>query len=252
MLEAGLELIYRDLDEATRSREGILKFRWPSRDRVMRRYRIRTADATATRGLFATRWPTMDRYYADLFRLAFEPGGYAGHADLAGGLAPAVLGAGDPQDAATDVALENMRLYLDSPLFRMKLLATAMDPAGPLFGPVLVEFYEAATAWWSAAYTEITDAAGLRLKADVTPRMFASWMIALVEGLTHRFLSTPGDFDGELRAAAATLARSGAALLLGATAPRGELRSVEQDFSLLMPGSAGRSRPDADVHLVSP
>ncbi|MGW3206732.1 hypothetical protein [Streptomyces sp. NPDC001135] len=257
MLEAGLELIYGDLDEATRSREGILKFRWPSRDRVMRRYRIRTADDTATRGLFATRWPTMDLFYADMFRMAFDSSGYASHEDIAKRLAPALLGATDMLDVATNVALENMKVYLDSPMFRMKLLATAVDPAGPVFGAVLDDFYEAATVWWSAAYASIMDAAGLVLKSDVTPRMFAAWMTALIEGLTYRYVSKPGDFDGELRAAAVMLARAAMALFLGATTPEAQPHRVDGDFAVLLTGprmgnAPTPAGPDANVHRLRP
>jgi hypothetical protein len=197
-------------------------------------------DRTAKVSMLRNRWRRQSDFVADVLRFVLWAWHYpAPHKDEMAGLTGEILHGDDPVPAIHRLCYWDMSRHLDSPMFRLSLVAVAQAEGDPVIREAISERNAENGALWKGFYEQFLNARGLRMRPGVTLDECVSLFAAVADGLAVRALADPGGVidDDEQRC---LLSKAALALIAGCTEPAGrpEGPPLEQAVTTLLKGAS--------------
>jgi hypothetical protein len=196
-LQAGVRLICKEFSPEARENEDGEEtvppfFAWLSRTKVVAEAK-KEAEETGSSQVPTTdqmrdKWDPHRHYLADLLRVAvaIEYGYSAAYQDPDQSID---LGPDNITEFIHETAYRDMRGVLQSPTFRISLLAAVVSQREPELQAAIQDAYQVTSAGWSRFYEDAMRACGLRLRSGITINEFTMILTAVAEGLAIRGLA---------------------------------------------------------------
>jgi len=138
------------------------------------------------------RWEPQSNFIADVLRFGLWPWHYpAAHLDEMADAKDEVLRGPDPVRGLHRLCYWDLTRMLDTPMFRLGLIAAAEAEGDPVIGEAVSGRYRENTPLWKQFYREFLQARGLRLRPGITLDDCADLLGAVADGLTMRALADP-------------------------------------------------------------
>jgi hypothetical protein len=199
-LQAGVHLIIKEFSPEARENEDGDEttppyVAWLSRARVVDEAKKLALEpgrgGTPTADQLRDKWEPHRNYLADLLGVAM-----ALEFDWVGGTQSGALADEgiDIQDLTSlihEVAYRDLKQLIESPTYRIILLAAVIAQREPDIQLALEDTYHSATATWIELYESLMTAMGFRLRQGITMSDFAVMLGAASEGLAVRKLGDP-------------------------------------------------------------
>lgn len=138
------------------------------------------------------RWEPHCHFIADLLRFGSWPWHYpAAHQDEVADAKDELLRGPDPVRGLHRLCYWDLTRMLDTPMFRLGLVAAAEADDDPVIGEAVAGRYRENNPLWKQFYAEFLQAHGLRLRPGITLDDCADLLAAVADGLTIRVLADP-------------------------------------------------------------
>lgn len=138
------------------------------------------------------RWRHQSEFIADVLRFGLWAGHYpAQHLDEAADAQDEVLCGLDPLHGLHRLCYWYLTRLLDTPTFRLGLIAAAEAEGDPVIGEATSMRYRQNTPMWTHFYAEFLRVRGLRLRPGITLDEFDVLLSAVADGLAVRALCDP-------------------------------------------------------------
>ncbi|MFZ0192371.1 MAG: hypothetical protein WAL72_36095 [Streptosporangiaceae bacterium] len=138
------------------------------------------------------RWEPHSHFIADLLRFGLWPWHYpAAHQDEVADAKDEVLRGPDPVRGLHRLCYWDLTRILDTPMFRLELIAAAEAEGDPVIGEAMAGLHRENTPLWKRFYEEFLRARGLRLRPGITLDDCADLLAAVANGLALRALADP-------------------------------------------------------------
>jgi hypothetical protein len=138
------------------------------------------------------RWEPQSDFVADVLRFGLWPWHYpAAHQDEVADAKDEVLRGPDPVRGLHRLCYWDLTRLLDTPMFRLGLIAAAEAEGDPVIGEAISGRYRENNPLWKQFYEEFLQARGLRLRPGITLDDCADVLAAIADGLTMRALADP-------------------------------------------------------------
>jgi hypothetical protein len=138
------------------------------------------------------RWEPHSNFVADVLRFGLRPWHYpASHQDEVADAKDEVLRGLDPVRGLHRLCYWNLTRLLDTPMFRLGLIAAAEAEGDPVIGEAISGRYRENSPLWKDFYEEVLRARGLRVRPGVTLDDCNDLLSALADGLALRALADP-------------------------------------------------------------
>ena len=136
------------------------------------------------------RWEPQSNFIADVLRFGLRPWHYpASHQDEVADAKDEVISGLDPVRGLNRLCYWNLTGMLETPMFRLGLIAAAEAEGDPVIGEALSGRY---SPLWKDFYEDFLRARGLALRPGVTLDDCADLLAAVTDGLALRVLADPG------------------------------------------------------------
>jgi hypothetical protein len=198
-LEAGIRLMSAQFKEerhgngdgGTEQSERRPFFDWLSQSMIVKEVSRGRLGLKGNVGTLRDRWPYHPHYIEDLLSYALWSRHYAMHVATAEESRDLLATAPDLVEAIHLVAYRDLCVLLDSPAFRVSLIAAATADRDVVVRRAITESYRLVGQSWSALYEATLTARGLRLRSGVTLADLTDILTALAEGIGMRMLADP-------------------------------------------------------------
>jgi hypothetical protein len=138
------------------------------------------------------RWRHQSSFIADVLRFGLRGWHYpALHQDEVADAKDEVLSGPDPVRGLHRLCYWDLTRMLDTPMFRLELIAAAAAEGDPVIGEAISGHYRENNPLWKQFYEEFLRARGLRLRPGVTLDECADLLAAVADGLAMRALADP-------------------------------------------------------------
>jgi hypothetical protein len=138
------------------------------------------------------RWEPHSHFIADLLRFGLWPWHYpASHLDEVADAKDEVIRGLDPVRGLHRLCCWDLTKLLDTPMFRLELIAAAEAEGDPVIGEAVSGRYREASPQWKDFYEEFLRARGLRIRPGATLDECADLLAAVADGLALRALVDP-------------------------------------------------------------
>jgi hypothetical protein len=138
------------------------------------------------------RWEPHSRFIADLLRFGLWPWHYpAAHLHEAADAEDEMLHGPDPVRGLHRLCFWALTRMLDTPIFRLGLIAAAEAEGDPVIGEVISGRYRRNSPFWKQFYLEFLHTRGLRLRPGITLDECADLLAAVADGVAIRALADP-------------------------------------------------------------
>lgn len=140
------------------------------------------------------RWKRQSDFIADVLRFGLWALHYpAQHTDEVADAKDEVIHGHDPVRGLHRLCYWDMTRLLDTPMFRLGLIAAAEAEGDPVVGAAISERRQENSPLWKGFYGEFMRSRGLRLRPGVTLDDCSTLLSALADGLALRALADPAD-----------------------------------------------------------
>jgi len=190
------------------------------------------------------RWKHQSDFIADVLRFGLWAWHYPapGNEEMAGTIDEILHGA-DPVRAIHRLCYWDVRRHLDTPMFRLSLVAAAEAEGDNVVCEAIADRNRETGAHWQDFYLEVLRSHGLRMRPGITIEDCVGMLSALADGLALRMLADPAGYivdDGRKRC---LLSKAALAVMAGCLEPE----SQEPSLSLEHVVTALLTRPaDSD------
>lgn len=138
------------------------------------------------------RWKHQSDFIADVLRFCLWASHYpARHQDEVADAKDEMIAGPDPVRGLHRLCYWDLTRLLDTPMFRLSLVAAAEAEGDPVIGEAVSERHRQNSPLWSEFYEEFLRSRGLRLRAGITIDDCGTLLIALADGLAQRALADP-------------------------------------------------------------
>jgi hypothetical protein len=138
------------------------------------------------------RWEPHSHFIADLLRFGLRPWHYpAAHQGEVADAKDEMLRGPDPVRGLHRLCYWDLTRMLDTPMFRLELIAAAEAEGDPVIGEAIAGRYRENNPLWKQFYEEFLKARRLRLRPGITLDECADLLAAVADGLTLRALADP-------------------------------------------------------------
>jgi hypothetical protein len=138
------------------------------------------------------RWEPHSHFIADVLRFCLWPGHYpAQHTDEVADAKDEVISGPDPVRGLHRLCYWDLTRMLDSPAFRLGLIAAAAAEGDPVISEAIAGRHRENSPYWKHFYEEFLRARGLQVRAGVTVGDCDILLAAVADGLALRALNTP-------------------------------------------------------------
>lgn len=175
-------------------------------------------DRTAKVGALRNRWRRQSDFVADVLRFVLWAWHYPAprKEEMTG-----ILHGDDPVPAIHRLCYWDLNRRLDSPMFRLSLVAVAQAEGDPVIREAISERNAENGALWKRFYEQFLAARGLRMRPGVTLDDCVSLFSAVADGLAVRALADPrGVIDHDRQRC--LLSTAALALIAGCAEPAGQ------------------------------
>jgi hypothetical protein len=195
------------------------------------------------------RWEPQSNFIADVLRFGLWPWHYpAAHLDEVADAKDEVLRGPDPVRGLHRLCYWDLTRMLDTPMFRLGLIAAAEAEGDPVIGEAVSGRYRENTPLWKQFYREFLQARGLRLRPGITLDDCADLLGAVADGLTMRALADPAAHVVDRTRQRCLLGTAALAVIAGCLerSDRDDSLSLEEAVRAMMSGpSAGPGQKQA-------
>jgi hypothetical protein len=138
------------------------------------------------------RWRHQSDFVADVLRFGLWAWHYpAPHQDEVADAKEEVVSGPDPVLGLHRMCFWDLTRLLDTPMFRLGLIASAEAEGDPVIGEAISRRHRENSPLWKNFYTEFLRSRGLRIRSGVTLDDCADLLIAVADGLAMRALADP-------------------------------------------------------------
>jgi len=185
------------------------------------------------------RWEPQSNFIADVLRFGLRPWHYpAAHLDEVADAKDEVLRGPDPVRGLHRLCYWDLTRMLETPMFRLGLIAAAEAEGDPVIGEAVSGRYRENTPLWKQVYSEFLQARGLRLRPGITLDDCADLLGAVADGLTMRALADPAAHVIDRAQQRCLLGTAALALIAGCLerSDRNDSLSLEEAVRAMMSG----------------
>ena len=166
-------------------------FEWLSIARVTAEVANGSKGLQATDEIFRDRWPHRAGYIEDLLACSLWARHWSLHISMAAESKELLTTGSDFVQAIHQIAYNDLRVVLDSPAYRISLIAAAMADRNPTIHDVMGDTYKLVTETWASLYQATLEARGLRLRPGISLTELTDMLTALAEGIGLRLITDP-------------------------------------------------------------
>jgi hypothetical protein len=191
-----------------------------------------------------SRWKRQSDFIADVLRFVLWEWHYpAPHKEEMAPVTAEILHGPDPVSAIHRLCYWDMNRRLDTPMFRLSLVAAAQAEGDPVILEAISERNRDNGALWKGFYEQFLRARGLRMRPGITVDDCVSLFSALADGLALRALADPEGLVVDSKHERCLLSKAALALIAGCTEPVGQAKGqpLEQAVTALLNGDPARN-----------
>ncbi|WP_285243494.1 hypothetical protein [Pseudarthrobacter sp. fls2-241-R2A-127] len=160
-----------------------------SRPKVLAQTITSAPELVPTAGKFRDRWSSHQDFLADFISYALTARHWSLHIALSQSAETMLSSPEDFSRSVHRIAYEDLKLVLELPAYRFQLLAVASASSDSVASEALAKMYSTLTDAWTALYSQVFLAHGIRFRPGVTLDTFNIILQSTAEGLGMRLLS---------------------------------------------------------------